>query len=102
MVEPDRLNRKTPSGFGSSATQSRSSCLRRIVAAVKSPRKLLSMSSDFVALLAGIVGVIFTGVGVVALYVSATNAQKQIAKETTRADTLAKETEELKAKKSRS
>jgi hypothetical protein len=98
MVEPDRLNRKTPSGFGSSVTQSRSSCLRRIVAAVKSPRKLLSMSSDFVALLAGIVGVIFTGVGVVALYVSATNAQKQIAKETTRAETLAKETEELKAK----
>ena len=79
-------------------TQSRSTCLRRIVAVVKSPRKLLSMSSDFVALLAGIVGVIFTGVGVVALYVSATNAQKQIAKETTRAETLAKETEELKAK----
>jgi hypothetical protein len=46
------------------------SCCRQVA------RKLLSMSSDFVALLAGIVGVIFTGVGVVALYVSATNAQK--------------------------
>jgi hypothetical protein len=69
-----------------------------LIAPVAAASKKSKMSFDSVALLFGLVGVVATGVAVFALYMSATSAAQKIADETARAEKLAKEAEELRAK----
>jgi hypothetical protein len=56
------------------------------------------LSSNFIALLSGIIGTAFGLVGVFALYSSATDADQRIAETNERAAKLANKTEQLKAK----